>query len=173
MAVLKGHPWVNRYEVPSGSSYRNRSRIEQVHIGRQGYRAQHLKGTYIEDIDAGRQAGRIYRIVKGCSDARDHNVVVRHKSSPTCSIASTAFHLGAAQAADEGSREAHVWVVAHRRVVIHRQSIPERYLWRWKAERQQELTTIPRKVAGMTPHDLGSPLEDPVVKVNQYISGQL
>ncbi|HVO59323.1 MAG TPA: non-lysosomal glucosylceramidase [Terriglobales bacterium] len=46
--------------------------------------------------------------------------------------------------------------------------IPEHYLWRWKFDHEHEFATLQRKVAGAAPHDLGSPLEDAFVKVNQY-----
>ncbi|MBV8893787.1 MAG: glucosylceramidase, partial [Acidobacteria bacterium] len=48
------------------------------------------------------------------------------------------------------------------------ESIAEHYVWRWKLEHEHQFATIERKVAGVAPHDLGSPLEDPFVNVNQY-----
>jgi non-lysosomal glucosylceramidase len=48
------------------------------------------------------------------------------------------------------------------------ETISQRYVWRWKLDHEHEFETFQRKVAGVAPHDLGSPLEDPFVTVNQY-----
>jgi non-lysosomal glucosylceramidase len=48
------------------------------------------------------------------------------------------------------------------------EALSEQYVWGWKLTHDHEFTTIPRKLAGTAPHDLGSPLEDPFVYVNQY-----
>jgi non-lysosomal glucosylceramidase len=48
------------------------------------------------------------------------------------------------------------------------ETIPEHYVWSWKLDHEHEFVTLQRKVAGAAPHDLGSPLEDPFVNVNQY-----
>jgi non-lysosomal glucosylceramidase len=48
------------------------------------------------------------------------------------------------------------------------ESLPQQYLWQWKMDHEHEFATHQRKAAGMAPHDLGSPLEDPFVAVNQY-----
>jgi len=45
---------------------------------------------------------------------------------------------------------------------------PQKYVWGWKSQREQRLVEFTRKVAGAAPHDLGSPLEDPVINANQY-----
>ncbi|HEX6501691.1 MAG TPA: non-lysosomal glucosylceramidase [Terriglobales bacterium] len=46
--------------------------------------------------------------------------------------------------------------------------LSERHVWSWKLDHEHEFATMQRKVAGAAPHDLGSPLEDPFVNVNQY-----
>jgi non-lysosomal glucosylceramidase len=48
------------------------------------------------------------------------------------------------------------------------EAIPQRFVWRWKIEHDHQLATLERKAAGVAPHDLGSPLEDPFVLPNQY-----
>jgi non-lysosomal glucosylceramidase len=48
------------------------------------------------------------------------------------------------------------------------ESNPQHYVWSWKLQHDNKFETIQRKVAGVAPHDLGSPLEDPFVNVNQY-----
>jgi non-lysosomal glucosylceramidase len=45
---------------------------------------------------------------------------------------------------------------------------PQRYVWAWKLQHDNQLVPIQRKVAGAAPHDLGSPTEDPFVNANQY-----
>jgi len=51
-------------------------------------------------------------------------------------------------------------------------TIPEansqHYVWSWSVAHEHQFKTFQRKVAGGAPHDLGSPLEDPFVNVNQY-----
>ena len=45
---------------------------------------------------------------------------------------------------------------------------PQRYIWGWMRDHEHKLEPIVRKVAGAAPHDLGSPTEDPFVRINQY-----
>jgi non-lysosomal glucosylceramidase len=51
-------------------------------------------------------------------------------------------------------------------------TIPEtnsqHYVWLWKLNHDHDFQSIPRKMAGAAPHDLGAPAEDPFVYVNQY-----
>ncbi|GAC1658930.1 MAG: GH116 family glycosyl hydrolase [Acidobacteriaceae bacterium] len=48
------------------------------------------------------------------------------------------------------------------------ESIPQKYIWAWKAQHDRQFALLTRKTAGSAPHDLGSPLEDPFVNANQY-----
>jgi len=48
------------------------------------------------------------------------------------------------------------------------ESNPQRYMWDWKSKLDAKLVEFTRKVPGAAPHDLGSPLEDPIVNPNQY-----
>ena len=48
------------------------------------------------------------------------------------------------------------------------QSDPQHYEWGWKLQHEHQFATFSRKVSGAVPHDLGSPLEDPFSKTNQY-----
>ncbi len=48
------------------------------------------------------------------------------------------------------------------------ESNPQRYMWDWMSKREGHLVEYTRKVPGAAPHDLGSPLEDPIVNPNQY-----
>src|SRR5215471_9351854 len=48
------------------------------------------------------------------------------------------------------------------------ESLPQQYIWLWKMDHEHQFETHPRKAPGIAPHDLGSPLEDPFVAVNQY-----
>ncbi|MFZ3218325.1 MAG: non-lysosomal glucosylceramidase [Candidatus Acidiferrales bacterium] len=45
---------------------------------------------------------------------------------------------------------------------------PQRSLWGWMFREQHKFETIQRKTPGAAPHDLGNPIEDPLVNVNQY-----
>lgn len=51
-------------------------------------------------------------------------------------------------------------------------TIPEvnnqRLLWGWMLTSRNKFETSQRKAAGAAPHDLGNPLEDPFVNINQY-----
>jgi non-lysosomal glucosylceramidase len=48
------------------------------------------------------------------------------------------------------------------------QEILTQYLWIWKTEQGAKPAFRERKVKGSLPHDLGNPLEDPVILVNQF-----
>jgi non-lysosomal glucosylceramidase len=44
----------------------------------------------------------------------------------------------------------------------------QQYLWLWKLETEKQFELTDRKVAGALPHDLGNPVEDPFIEINQY-----
>jgi non-lysosomal glucosylceramidase len=44
----------------------------------------------------------------------------------------------------------------------------DKHLWGWKTQSGSDLAFEQRKVRGALPHDLGSPLEDPIFEINQY-----
>jgi non-lysosomal glucosylceramidase len=48
------------------------------------------------------------------------------------------------------------------------ESNPQHYDWVWKSRREHRLVEYTRKTPGSAPHDLGNPLEDPLVNPNQY-----
>ncbi len=48
------------------------------------------------------------------------------------------------------------------------ETIKQDYIWAWKSDLEHKLVPTERKVAGSVPHDLGSPIEDPLVLPNQY-----
>lgn len=48
------------------------------------------------------------------------------------------------------------------------QNLTEKYLWQWKTVESGQLAFRTRKAKGAVPHDLGNPLEDPFVYVNQF-----
>lgn len=55
---------------------------------------------------------------------------------------------------------------------LYTDAIPEsdsqKYLWQWKSDREHKMVSMERKVPDTAPHDLGAPVEDPFVHVNQY-----
>lgn len=48
------------------------------------------------------------------------------------------------------------------------ETIKQDYIWAWKSDQENKLVPTQRKVAGSAPHDLGSPIEDPLILSNQY-----
>ncbi|HWR15729.1 MAG TPA: non-lysosomal glucosylceramidase [Terriglobales bacterium] len=48
------------------------------------------------------------------------------------------------------------------------ESLNQNTMWSWKSTKEGKLVLMPRKAAGVAPHDLGSPLEDAFTNVNQY-----
>lgn len=48
------------------------------------------------------------------------------------------------------------------------QEIPTKYIWQWKTQNDHAPNFRQRKVKGALPHDLGNPIEDPFVLVNQF-----
>ncbi len=44
----------------------------------------------------------------------------------------------------------------------------EQYVWLWKLQIEHQTELTDRKVPGALPHDLGNPIEDPFIEINQY-----
>lgn len=48
------------------------------------------------------------------------------------------------------------------------ESSTEQFMWSWRNDHEHKIVPFMRKTAGVMPHDLGAPQEDPLVLTNQY-----